>query len=128
MEVKNQDDKEEKVKNEKKATEKKDENTEDEEERIEVTKETYDPKEFEDEDEVRDDWMQPETKSSNEFIDQYEHADMPEITASSAQEENEQFDWIKDEFENSKDARDSKDLENEDSFEENKGMRRSIYI
>ena len=62
---------------------------------IEVTKESYDPKEFEDEDEIRNDWMQPETKSSNEFIDESENADMPETA------QDEQFDWIKDEFSNS---------------------------
>ena len=72
-------------------------------------------------------------KSSNEFIDQDEHADMPETTASSEQEENEQFDWIEDEFANSKNKRDDKDLENlddlkNDNFEENTGMGRNIYI
>ena len=84
---------------EKNPTEKK-QDVEDEEETIEVTEETFDPKEFEDEDEVRDDWMQPETKSSNEFIDRDEHADMPETTTNTAQQENAQLDWIKDEFDN----------------------------
>ena len=62
---------------------------------IEVTKESYDPKEFEDEDEIRNDWMKPETKSSNEFIDESENADMSETA------QDEQFDWIKDEFSSS---------------------------
>ena len=62
--------------------------------------------------------MQPETKSSNEFIDESEHADMSE-------DENEQFNWIENEFENSKDSK-----ENESDTEKSEGRtsNRSNYF
>ena len=53
--------------------------------------------------------MQPETKSSNEFVDKSESADMSE-------DENEQFNWIENEFGNSKDLK-----ENEDDSEKSEG-------